>query len=141
MEGLLSPRPTPKLEDHPFSTLRDCLFNIFAATLHTGDRSSIRNLRTRHGVVTWTHYTTLHYDKYIMYLVFFATGLTHIHVLSLIMFELLLFIKLQFTTSTHCTSSWINARNDKSDHGLSNCFKCVGAVSNKHFVIEVSPHI
>jgi hypothetical protein len=29
---LLAPRPTPKLEDHPLSAVRDCLFNIFAAT-------------------------------------------------------------------------------------------------------------
>jgi hypothetical protein len=28
---LLAPRPTPKLEDHPLSAVRDC---IFAATLH-----------------------------------------------------------------------------------------------------------
>jgi len=33
-EGLLAPRPTLKLEDHPLSAVRDCLFNIFAATLH-----------------------------------------------------------------------------------------------------------
>jgi hypothetical protein len=31
---LLAPRPTPKLEDHPLSAVRDCLFSIFAATLH-----------------------------------------------------------------------------------------------------------
>jgi hypothetical protein len=31
---VLAPRPTPKLEDHPLSAVRDCLFNIFAATLH-----------------------------------------------------------------------------------------------------------
>jgi hypothetical protein len=31
---LLPPRPTPKLEDHPLSTVRDCLFKIFATTLH-----------------------------------------------------------------------------------------------------------
>jgi len=49
---LLAPRPTPKLEDHPSSALRDCLFNLFAATLLIGGRSSIRNLRTRHAVVT-----------------------------------------------------------------------------------------
>jgi len=30
------------------SVVRDCLFNIFAATLHIGGSSSIRNLRTRH---------------------------------------------------------------------------------------------
>jgi hypothetical protein len=32
-EGLLAPRPTPKLECHPLPALRDCLFNIFAAIL------------------------------------------------------------------------------------------------------------
>ena len=55
-EVLSAPRPTPKLEDHPLSAVRDCLFN----TLHIGGRSSIRNLRTRHAVVTraqiyWGH--------------------------------------------------------------------------------------
>ena len=50
-----TPRPNPKLEDHPLSDVRDCLFSIFAATLHIGDRSSIRNLRTRHAVVTGNH--------------------------------------------------------------------------------------
>ena len=52
---LLAPRPTPKLEDHPLSDIRDCLFNISAATLHIGSLSSIRNLRKRHAVVTGTH--------------------------------------------------------------------------------------
>jgi hypothetical protein len=32
-EGLLTPRPTPKLEDHPLSFGRGCLFNIFAANM------------------------------------------------------------------------------------------------------------
>ena len=54
-EELLAPRQTPKLEDHPLSAVRDCLFNLFAATLHIGARSSIRNLRTRNAVVTGTH--------------------------------------------------------------------------------------
>ena len=54
-EELLAPRPTPKLEDHPLSAVRDCLFNIFAATLHIAGRSSIRNLRTRHALLTGTH--------------------------------------------------------------------------------------
>jgi len=45
-EELLAPLPTPKLEDHPSSTVHDCLFNIFATTLHIWGRSSIRNLRT-----------------------------------------------------------------------------------------------
>jgi hypothetical protein len=31
---LLSPRPTPELEDHPLSAVRHCLFNILAAILH-----------------------------------------------------------------------------------------------------------
>ena len=56
-EGLLASRPIPKLEDHPLSAVHDCLFNLFAATLHIGGCSSIRNLRTRHAVVTGTHYT------------------------------------------------------------------------------------
>jgi len=60
-EGLLAPRPTPKLEVHPLSAVHDCLFNLFAATLHIGGHSSIRNLRTRHAMVTGTHYTGTHY--------------------------------------------------------------------------------
>ena len=52
---MLATCPTPKLENHPLSAVRDCLFSIFAATLHIGGRSSIRNLRTRHAVVTETH--------------------------------------------------------------------------------------
>jgi hypothetical protein len=34
-EGLLVPHPTPKLEDHPLLFVRGCLFNIFAAALHS----------------------------------------------------------------------------------------------------------
>jgi hypothetical protein len=49
---LLAPCPIPKLKDHPLSAVRDCLFNIFAANLHIGGRSSNRNLRTRHVVAT-----------------------------------------------------------------------------------------
>ena len=62
-EELLAPRLTHKLEDHSLSAARDCLFNIFAATLHIGDRSSIRNLRTPHAMVTATHLSrnTKHY--------------------------------------------------------------------------------
>jgi len=48
-EELLAPHSTPKLEDHHLSAVRNCLFNIFIATLHIGGRSFIRNLRTRHG--------------------------------------------------------------------------------------------
>jgi len=32
-EVLLASRPTPKLEDHPSSAVRDCLFNLFVATI------------------------------------------------------------------------------------------------------------
>jgi hypothetical protein len=53
-EELLAPHPTPKLEDHIVSAVRDCLFNIFAATLLIGGRSSIRNPSTLHAVVTGT---------------------------------------------------------------------------------------
>jgi len=57
LEELSGPRPTPKLEGHPLSAVRECLFSIFAATLRIGGRSSIRSLRTRHFVVTGTHLT------------------------------------------------------------------------------------
>jgi hypothetical protein len=51
-EEFLAPRPIPKLEDHHLSAVRDCLFNIFAATLHIAGRSFIHNLKTRDAVVT-----------------------------------------------------------------------------------------
>jgi len=40
---MLAPRPTPRLDDHPLSAVRECLFNTFAATLHIGRRSSVHN--------------------------------------------------------------------------------------------------
>jgi len=55
-EELSTPRPNPKLEDHPLSAVRDCLFNTFAATLHIGSCFFIRNLRTHHSVMTGTHF-------------------------------------------------------------------------------------
>ena len=54
-EDMLTPFPIPKLEAHPMSAVRDCLFNIFAATLNIGGRFSIRNLRTRNATVTRNH--------------------------------------------------------------------------------------
>jgi uncharacterized membrane protein len=54
-EELLSPRPTPNLEDHPLSAVRDCLFNVFLAALQIGDLSSIHNLRKCNAFVTGTH--------------------------------------------------------------------------------------
>jgi len=52
--GVVSTSPKPQAGGTPLSAARHCLFNIFAATLHTGGRSSIRNLRTLHVVVTGT---------------------------------------------------------------------------------------
>jgi hypothetical protein len=53
-EELLAPCSTLKLGDHFLSAVCDCLFNILAATLNIGCRSSIRNLMTHHAVVTVT---------------------------------------------------------------------------------------
>jgi len=53
----LAPHLTPKLEEHSLSAVRDCLFNIFSVNLHIGGRSSIRNMRTRHALVTGTHFS------------------------------------------------------------------------------------
>jgi hypothetical protein len=58
-EELLAPRPTLRLEVHPLLAVRDGLLNIFAATLHIGGRSSIRNPRKRHAVVGGTHLSRL----------------------------------------------------------------------------------
>jgi len=41
------------------SAVRDCLFNVFLATLHIGGPSFIRNLRTRHAMATGTHWSQL----------------------------------------------------------------------------------
>jgi len=41
-EELSKPPPNSKLEEHALSTVRDCLFYIFATTPHIGGRSSIR---------------------------------------------------------------------------------------------------
>jgi len=54
-EDLVAPCPTPKLEDHTMSAVRDCLFNTFVATVHIGGCSSIHNLRTYRASVTGTH--------------------------------------------------------------------------------------
>ena len=52
-EELSTPRPTPKIEEHSLSAVRNNLFSIFAATLHIVDRSSIRNPRTGTGGGQW----------------------------------------------------------------------------------------
>jgi len=40
-EELLTPNSTPKVEDLPLSPVRDCLFDVFAATLHIGGRAVV----------------------------------------------------------------------------------------------------
>ena len=40
VKAFLAPRPTPRVEEHPLSAVRDCLFSIFAATLHVYRPSS-----------------------------------------------------------------------------------------------------
>jgi len=53
--GFVSTSPNPQAGGTPSSAVRGCLFNLFTATLHIGGRTSIRNLRTRHAVVTGSH--------------------------------------------------------------------------------------
>ena len=53
--GVASASPKPKLEDHPLSSVCNCLFNLFTATSHLRGRSSIHNLRKRHAMVTGAH--------------------------------------------------------------------------------------
>jgi len=48
------PQP-PSWRTNSLSAVRDCLFNIFAATLHIGGHSSNHNLRKRHAMKTGTH--------------------------------------------------------------------------------------
>jgi hypothetical protein len=51
-EGLLAPRPTPKLENHP-CRLSTTAYSIYSQLPSTaGGRSSIRNPWTRHAVMT-----------------------------------------------------------------------------------------
>ena len=52
-EALLAPLPTPKLENHPLSAVLNCLFNKFAAAIHTGGRSTTRYLGARRAIVTY----------------------------------------------------------------------------------------
>ena len=54
-EELSAPRSKLKRKDHSLSAVRDWLFYIFEGILHIGGCPSIRNLRTRHAVVTGTH--------------------------------------------------------------------------------------
>jgi hypothetical protein len=53
--GLVSLLPNPQAGGLPLIGCLYCLLNIFAATLHIGDLSSIHNLRTWYAVVTGAH--------------------------------------------------------------------------------------
>jgi len=52
--GVVSTSSKAQAGEPPLLVVRDCLFNLFAAILHIGSPSSIRNLITRHTVVTGT---------------------------------------------------------------------------------------
>jgi hypothetical protein len=54
-EGLLATRPTPKLEEHPLSSVCSCLFNVFPANFHSWRSSLYQRLEDAHAVVTGTH--------------------------------------------------------------------------------------
>jgi len=60
VRGLFAPHPTRKLEYHPLLAVRDCLLNIFTATLHIGGHFSIRKLRMCHALMSGTHLSWLH---------------------------------------------------------------------------------
>jgi hypothetical protein len=55
--GVISPCPTPKLEGHPLSVVRDCLFNTFAAVLHIWWPSLLSATWRR--AIPWWHGTHL----------------------------------------------------------------------------------
>jgi hypothetical protein len=56
--GIVNTSPHPQAGGPPIVGCPDCLFNIFAATLHILGRSSIRYLRRRRSLVTGTHLTS-----------------------------------------------------------------------------------
>jgi hypothetical protein len=62
-EELLAPRPTPKLEEHPLSAVRDCLFNIFAPTLQNWRESPPS--ATWGGAMPWWQGTHLTWDHHL----------------------------------------------------------------------------
>jgi hypothetical protein len=58
-KGLLVSRITSNLTERPLSSAYDCLFNTFSTVLRQEGRSSTRNLRTSHVLVTETHLSRL----------------------------------------------------------------------------------
>jgi hypothetical protein len=69
-EELLAPHKTPKLEDHPLSADRDCLFNIFAATLHIWRPSSLSATWGR--AMSWWQETHTHMEFLILKWLYFV---------------------------------------------------------------------
>jgi hypothetical protein len=57
VEDWLTPRPTPTLEDHPLSAVRNSLFDVFAATLHNWRPFLHPQTDDAPAVVTGTHLT------------------------------------------------------------------------------------
>jgi hypothetical protein len=54
-EELFAPNPNPKLGYYLMLAVHDCLFSIFAVTLHIVSHSSICNLRICHAVVSGSY--------------------------------------------------------------------------------------
>jgi len=106
---LLARSPTLKLEDHPLSAVRDCLFNIFAATLRIGGRSAIRNLRKRHAVVTGTHlrftrpFGFKNTRSTVLYLLHATHTHTHTHTHT---YAIRFFVSIQSAGRPHCQSEF-----------------------------------
>jgi hypothetical protein len=64
---LLEPRTTPNLEKPPLIGCPLLLIQYIRGYLHIGGRSSIRNLSTRHAVLTGTHVSTQLTSNYVRY--------------------------------------------------------------------------
>jgi hypothetical protein len=61
--GLLAPRLKSNMEDYPLSAVRDCLFNLFVATLYIGGAHSPP---TWGRVIPWWQGPTIHYRAFIL---------------------------------------------------------------------------
>jgi len=86
-QHLAQPR---NLEYHPLSAVRGWLFNTFTAILHIEGRSSIRNLRTPHAVVTGTHLSA--YPAVPFYIVALKMGILYMAQLRLVSRVLCLYV-------------------------------------------------
>ena len=68
----LTPRSTPKMEDHPLSSVRECIFSTFAAAFRIGGRSFTRNVGTRHTVVTGAHLSRIYEHMFTFMVEYFS---------------------------------------------------------------------